>query len=52
MQRESRMKRLVQLFSRDGANNGLIEYGVIVTGVALALVAILGQIGGALNTAF
>ena len=46
------MKRLVQLFSRDGADNGLIEYGVIAAGLALALVAILGQIGGALNTAF
>jgi Flp pilus assembly pilin Flp len=46
------MKRLVQLFSRDGADNGLIEYGVIAAGLTLALVAILGQIGGALNTAF
>jgi Flp pilus assembly pilin Flp len=44
------MKRLVQLFSRDGADK--IGYGVIAAGLALALVAILGQIGGALNTAF
>jgi hypothetical protein len=29
-----------------------IEYGVIAAGLALALMAILGQIGGALNTAF
>jgi Flp pilus assembly pilin Flp len=46
------MKRLVQPFSKDDADNGTIEYRVIVVGVALALLAILGQIGGALNTPF
>ena len=46
------MKRLVQPFAKNDADNGQIEYGVIATGIALALLAILGQIGGALNTPF
>ena len=45
------MKRLAQPFSKD-ADNGPIEHWVIAVGVALALLAILGQIGGALNTPF
>jgi Flp pilus assembly pilin Flp len=46
------MKRLVQPLSKDDADSGPIESGVIAIGIALALLAILGQIGGALNTAF
>lgn len=49
--RESPMKRLVH-YSNDEAGNGPIESGVIAVGIALALLAILGQIGGALNTVF
>lgn len=45
------MKRLVH-YSNDEAGNGQIESGVIAVGIALALLAILGQIGGALNTVF
>ncbi|MGA7372920.1 MAG: Flp family type IVb pilin [Methyloceanibacter sp.] len=46
------MKRLVQPFYKDDADNGAVEHGVIAVGIALALLAILGQIGGALNTPF
>jgi Flp pilus assembly pilin Flp len=45
------MKRIVQPLSKD-ADDGSIEHGVIAVGIALALLAIVGQIGGALNTAF
>jgi Flp pilus assembly pilin Flp len=44
------MNRLVQLFSVD-ADNRAVEYGVIAAGLALALVAVLAQLGGALTTA-
>jgi Flp pilus assembly pilin Flp len=46
------MKRLVQPFYKDDADNGAVEHGVIAVGITLALLAILGQIGGALNTPF
>ncbi|HKA64226.1 MAG TPA: Flp family type IVb pilin [Methyloceanibacter sp.] len=45
------MNRLVQLFSRNDPDNRAIEYGVIAAGLALALVAVLAQLGGALTTA-
>jgi len=43
-------KRLIQFFSRNNADNEPIEYGVIAAGLTLALVIVLAQIGGALNT--
>lgn len=46
------MKRTNQLSSKDDADNGALEHGVIAAGLALALLAILGQIGDALNTPF
>jgi Flp pilus assembly pilin Flp len=46
------MKRLDQVSSKDAADNGRIEYGVLAAGLALALVAVLAQIGGTLNTVF
>jgi|307.fasta_scaffold1661181_2 Flp pilus assembly pilin Flp len=46
------MKRTNQLSSKDDAHNSALEHGVIAAGLALALLAILGQIGGALNTPF
>jgi Flp pilus assembly pilin Flp len=49
--REDPMKRIVQPLSKD-ADDDSIEHGVIAVGIALALLAIVGQIGGALNTAF
>ena len=42
--KEITMKRLAQPVSKDDADNGAIEHG--------ALLAILGQIGGTLNTQF
>jgi len=44
------MNRLFQWFSRNDADNRAIEYGVIAAGLALALVAVLAQLGGALTT--
>ena len=44
------MKRLVQFFSKNDADNEPIEYGVIAAGLTLALVAVLAQLGGALTT--
>jgi hypothetical protein len=38
------MKRLAQPVSKDDADNGAIEHGALLT--------ILGQIGGTLNTQF
>jgi Flp pilus assembly pilin Flp len=46
------MKRLLQFFSRDDADNEPVEYGVIAAGLALALVVVLAQLGGALTTTF
>jgi Flp pilus assembly pilin Flp len=46
------MKRLHQRSSKNDADNGALEYGVIAAGLALALVVVLAQIGGALNTVF
>jgi Flp pilus assembly pilin Flp len=48
---EGLMNRLVQLFSKNDADNRAVEYGVIAAGLALALVAVLAQLGGALTTA-
>jgi Flp pilus assembly pilin Flp len=45
------MKRSDQHSAKDDDNDAL-EHGVIAAGLALALLAILGQIGGALNTLF
>ena len=46
------MKRLVEPLSKDDAANGGLESAVLAVGLALALAAIVAQIGGALNTAF
>jgi Flp pilus assembly pilin Flp len=45
------MKRLVQLFSKIDTDNRAVEYGVIAAGLALPLVAVIAQLGGALTTA-
>ena len=45
------MNRLVHLFSKIDADNRAVEYGVIAAGLALALVALIAQLGGALTTA-
>jgi Flp pilus assembly pilin Flp len=46
------MKRLLQFFSRDDADNEPVEFGVIAAGLALALVVVLAQLGGVLTTTF
>jgi Flp pilus assembly pilin Flp len=45
------MNRLVQLFLKDDTDNRVVEYGVIAAGLALALIATLAQLNGALTTA-
>jgi Flp pilus assembly pilin Flp len=45
------MNRLVQLFFKDDTDNRAVEYGVIAAGLALALIAVLAQLNGALTTA-
>jgi len=46
------MNRLVQLFSKNDADNRAVEYGVIAAGLTMALVVVLAQVGGALTTTF
>jgi Flp pilus assembly pilin Flp len=46
------MKRLLESLSKDDAANGSLESAVLAIGLALALAAVVAQIGGALNTAF
>jgi pilus assembly protein Flp/PilA len=49
---ESRMKTLVARFARDESGRAAIEYGVIAAAIGVAIVSILGQISGQLNTLF
>jgi Flp pilus assembly pilin Flp len=44
------MKRLIESFSKDAEDNSRLEYGVLAAGLALALAAVLAQLGGALTT--
>ena len=44
------MKRSDQSFSKDDADNAVIEYAVVATALVLALTVVLAQIGGALTT--
>ncbi len=46
------MKRLVQFFASDEFRGAAIEYGVIAAAIAVAIVMVLGQVGGQLDTAF
>jgi pilus assembly protein Flp/PilA len=46
------MKRLVQLFASDESRGEAIEYGVIAAAIGVAIVIVLGQVGGQLDTAF
>jgi pilus assembly protein Flp/PilA len=46
------MKRLVQLFASDEFRGAAFEYGVIAAAIAVAIVLVLAQVGGQLDTAF
>ena len=46
------MRRLVQFFASDESRGAAIKYGVIAAAIAVAIVIVLGQVGGQLDTAF
>jgi pilus assembly protein Flp/PilA len=46
------MKTLIQRFALDEEGATAIEYGLIAAGIAVAIVTVLGQVGGQLNTLF
>lgn len=46
------MKNLVKRFAKDESGATAIEYGLIAAGISVAIIAVVGQLGGALNTTF
>jgi pilus assembly protein Flp/PilA len=46
------MRSLFARFASDESGGAAIEYGVITAGICVAIMSILGQIGGQLNTVF
>lgn len=46
------MKTLIERFVTDEKGATAIEYGLIAAGIAVAIVTVLGQVGGQLDTLF
>ena len=46
------MKNLIARFVKDEAGATAIEYGLIATGIALAIIAAVNTVGANLNTTF
>jgi pilus assembly protein Flp/PilA len=46
------MKTFVARFAKDDSGATAIEYGLIAAGIGVAIVTVLGQVGGQLNTLF
>lgn len=46
------MKNLVTRFIKDESGATAIEYGLIAAGISIAIVAVVDDIGSALNTTF
>ena len=46
------MKTLVARFAKDESGATAIEYGLIAAGIGVAIVTVIGQVGGQLNTLF
>ena len=46
------MKNLFKNFARDESGATAIEYGLIAAGISVAIVAIVGTVGGDLITTF
>ena len=46
------MNNLVTRFAKDESGATAIEYGLIATGIALAIVVTVGGVGSQLNTLF
>jgi len=50
--RELNMSNLVKRFVKDESGATAIEYGLIAAGISVAIIAVVTQIGGSLNTTF
>ena len=46
------MKDLVRRFLTDASGATAIEYGLIAAGISVAIITIVGTLGGQLNTTF
>jgi len=46
------MRALVARFANDETGATAIEYGLIAAGIGVAIVTVIGQVGGQLNTLF
>jgi pilus assembly protein Flp/PilA len=46
------MNKLVMLFLKDNSGATAIEYGLIAAGISVAIVTIVGTVGGKLVTTF
>ncbi len=46
------MSNLVKRFVKDESGATAIEYGLIAAGISVAIIAVVTQIGGSLNTTF
>jgi pilus assembly protein Flp/PilA len=46
------MRALVARFANDESGATAIEYGLIAAGIGVAIVTVIGQVGGQLNTLF
>jgi len=46
------MKRIIRKFRTDESGATAIEYGLIATGIALAIIAAVNGLGSTLNTQF
>jgi pilus assembly protein Flp/PilA len=46
------MKTLVARFAKDESGATAVEYGLIAAGIGVAIVTVIGQVGGQLNTLF
>ena len=46
------MKNLVSRFVKDESGATAIEYGLIAAGIALAIIAVVNNLGSSLNTKF
>ena len=46
------MKDLLKRFAADESGATAIEYGLIAAGIAVAIIAVVGQLGSKLNTTF
>ena len=46
------MKNLMKRFAKDESGATAIEYGLIAASISVAIIAVVGQVGGSLNNTF